>query len=226
MDRASVLVATESRLFNDALRETLDDYAEIDVVGEADDTTSTLASCFRLEPSLALISAGLPGPGGALGVCAQIMDTPELQTLTLVLSEVEDEEHMFAALEAGALGYVTSRSGVAQLLEDLRGVLRGEARVPAQMLGAVLRSLVSRQRRGSELLDRYADLSRRERQVLGLLARGLDHVQIAEALVISAETARTHIQRVLTKLGVHSRLEAATLAIEQGWVSGGVRSDR
>jgi DNA-binding NarL/FixJ family response regulator len=226
MVRASVLVATESRLFNEALRETLGDSGEVDVVGEAEDTSSTFAACLRLEPSVALISTRLRGPGGALGVCSQIVSTPALQTLTLVLSEDEHEEYMLAALEAGALGYVTSRGGLAQLLQDIHGVLRGEARVPAQMLGAVLRSLVSRQRRNSELLDRYADLSRREREILGLLARGLDHTQIAEVLVISGETARTHIQRVLTKLGVHSRLEAASLAIEQGWVSRDVRSDQ
>ncbi len=86
------------------------------------------------------------------------------------------------------------------------------------MLGPLLSELIGRRNEHEEALLRLADLSPRERQVLGLVARGMKTGGIAEELVISTETARTHVQNILTKLGVHSRLEAATFVIENGLV--------
>jgi DNA-binding NarL/FixJ family response regulator len=213
---ASVLVAG-SRLWCSALEEALTPTAEFAVVAAAHDVGSAGDLARTHDPDVVMVTADLPGPGGALGLCATVLGDDTLRTLALLLGPADAPEYLLSALQAGALGYVTTDAGFSSLLEDLRGVVRGEARVPGSMLGTVLRSLVIRERRSSDLLNRYADLSRREREIVGLLARGLDHRGIAATLVISPQTARTHIQKVLTKLGVHSRIEAAALAIEQGW---------
>ncbi len=216
MERPTVLLALRSALFADALAEALSE-AALDVVGRAQDLESALEEARRLDPAAAVVSADLPG--GGLATCAGLMKDENLRTMTMMIGDPGSAEEMMAALEAGALGYATSSTSLTDLVADLCGVVNGEARVPRLMLGGLLRGLVARERKGSEMIDRYAALSKRERQTLGLLARGHDHLQIAATLFISPETARTHIQNVLGKLEVHSRLEAAALALENGWVN-------
>jgi DNA-binding NarL/FixJ family response regulator len=96
-------------------------------------------------------------------------------------------------------------------------VLRGEAVVPRRLLGALLGTLIQRRRRDNEAAARFARLTRREREILTLVADGEDRQSIARALFISPQTARTHIQNMLTKLEVHSRIEAARFAHEHGY---------
>ena len=218
MTRVPVLLALDGPLFADALRVALSGTA-LEVIGRTHDVEATVSLARARDPALLVVAANLPGPGGGLAACSRVMAEETLRTLALVIGDPGSEEEMRAALEAGALGYATSTSSLADLIEDMQGVVGGEARVPRLMLGGLLRSLITRERKSSDMLDRYASLSRRERETLGLLARGLDHTAIAEQLVISPQTARTHIQNVLGKLGVHSRLEAATLALENGWVN-------
>src|SRR5207247_3996261 len=134
----------------------------------------------------------------------------------IVFSAQEDEQVLVEALEAGASGYLSKGSPLANLIEATRAVHRGEALIPPRMLGAVLRRLIVRRRERDEALKRMARLTRREREVLALVARGEDNDGIAQHLVISPETARTHIQNVLGKLGVHSRLEAAAFVTQNG----------
>ncbi len=220
MTAVTVVLATTSCLYSNALSCALAARDGFQVVGEVHDVTALVAAVRRSDPVLAVVAADLSGAGGGIGACAEIARVASPPTALLVLGTGSgSEEEMLRALEAGAQGYVTEDSSLTEVVEDMVGVLAGEARVPRGMLGAVLRDLVARQRRGADQLGRYAELSRRERETLALLADGRDHHQIAEDLVISPETARTHIQRVITKLGVHSRLEAATLAIDNGWVT-------
>jgi DNA-binding NarL/FixJ family response regulator len=134
----------------------------------------------------------------------------------IVFSGQEDERVLLEALEAGAAGYLSKESPLAELIEATRAVHRGEALVPPRMLGAVLQRLIQRRRERDAALRRLGGLTRREREVLGWLAQGADNDEIARHLVISPETARTHIQNLLGKLGAHSRLEAAAFVIQNG----------
>jgi cation transport ATPase len=129
---------------------------------------------------------------------------------------IELPDELAAALEAGATGYLTADSDVDDLVECLRAVVDGETFIPACMLGGLLGRYIVQRRLQRDALARTSQLTRRERQVLWLLAQGLDTKGIARELVISPETARTHAQNVLGKLGVHSRLEAAALVSESG----------
>jgi len=122
-------------------------------------------------------------------------------------------------MEADASGYVTKESGLDQLVEATRAVHRGETRVPSKMLGPLLGRLIHRQRDEDEAMRKLSRLTRREREVLALMMRGADNAVIAQALTISPETARTHIQNILGKLGLHSRLEAVAFASGNGIVN-------
>jgi DNA-binding NarL/FixJ family response regulator len=119
-------------------------------------------------------------------------------------------------LEAGAAGYMSRSSALSDLIDAARSLHRGEAVVPGPLLRSVLGRLVRRRRERDVALRLLADQTPREREVLALLASGADNDGIALRLVISPETARTHIQRVLGKLGVHSRIEAASFVARTG----------
>ncbi len=125
-----------------------------------------------------------------------------------------------AAVEAGADGYVAGDLGLTGLADALRRVATGEAIVPPRMLGPLLGRLVDRRRERHAVAQRFRGLSPRERQVLALMMEGADRYRIAEKLVISPETARTHIQNVISKIGARSRVEAIALSAEHGLLDG------
>jgi two-component system nitrate/nitrite response regulator NarL len=135
----------------------------------------------------------------------------------LVLHDAADVDLLSGCLEAGAAGFQTKDIRLDELTSAIEAVRRGEAVVPRRMLGSLLGHLIERRRRDGEAVAKYERLTRREREILAMIAAGEDRAAIAQRLVISPQTARTHIQNVLTKLEVHSRIDAATFAHEHGY---------
>jgi DNA-binding NarL/FixJ family response regulator len=202
-----ILLADRQSLFRDAMRVILETHDDLRIVAEASEGIQAVHAADDRKPDIALIDAELPNCDG-IRATELIRDrNPECRTL--VLSDHDDEQTLIAAIEAGAAGYLSKNAPIADLVDAARRISAGETIVPAQMLGALLARLVRKKREFDEARRRLARLTRREREVLALLALGLDNEGIAQPLVISPETARTHIQNVLQKLGVHSRLEAA-----------------
>lgn len=211
-EQVRVLLADEQALFREAMRVVLSSQDDLQVVSEAKDGRQAVAEAVRVQPDVALLDAMLPN-GDGIHAAAQIVDrVPTCRVI--VFSGQEDERVLLDALEAGAAGYLSKESPLVDLIEATRAVHRGEALVPPRMLGAVLQRLIQRRRERDAALRRVGGLTRREREVLGLLAQGADNDEIAQRLVISPETARTHIQNMLGKLGVHSRLEAAAFVVQ------------
>lgn len=209
-----VLLADGQSLFREAVRVVLSSEDDLTVVGEAGDGLQAVAEVERLHPDVALLDADLPNGDGIHATRQISIRVPECRVI--VFSAQEDEQLLVRALEAGASGYLSKSSPMIELIDATRAVHRGDALVPPRMLGALLQRLIHRRRERDEALKRMAALTRREREVLGLLAQGADNDGIAQHLVISPETARTHIQNVLGKLGVHSRLEAAAFVVQNG----------
>ncbi len=164
-----------------------------------------------------LVDAG-HDPAAVTSWCAQV--TEQTGSPVLVLHDDADVDVLTGCLEAGAAGFQTKAIGVAELVTALDAVRRGEAVVPRRMLGGLLGSLIQRKRRDDEATARYERLTRREREILAMIAHGGDRNDIAARLVISPQTARTHIQNVLTKLDVHSRIDAARFAHDHGYHRG------
>jgi DNA-binding NarL/FixJ family response regulator len=209
-----VLLADSHSLFRDAVRLVLASGTDLEVVAEARDGLQAVAEAERVHPDVALLDANLPNCDGiraAEMICERV---PECHVI--VISGEEDEQVLIRALEAGASGYFTKEYPLADLIEATRAVHRGETLVPPRMLGPLLARLIHRRRQQDDALRQVSRLTRREREVLALLADGADNDGIAQALVISPQTARTHIQNVLGKLGVHSRLEAAAFVLQNG----------
>jgi DNA-binding NarL/FixJ family response regulator len=132
----------------------------------------------------------------------------------LVLHAETDVRTLVSCLEAGAAGFQTKDLDLEGFCSAVKAVSEGEAVIPRQMLGGLLRDLIDKRRRDDERFQRFTLLTRREREILGLLGEGQDQDDIARTLVISPQTARTHIQNILTKLEVHSRMEAVSFAHE------------
>jgi DNA-binding NarL/FixJ family response regulator len=209
-----ILLADGHSLFREALSAALGSEPEMAVVAEARDGLQAVSEAARTSPHVAVLDSDLPNGDGVRA--ARLIRERVGGCRVVLLTGEEDLELLASAVEAGASGYMTKASPLTELVEAIRSVHRGDTLVPARMLGGLLDRLIRRRRDHDEAVRRLARLTTREREVLTLLAQGGDNDSIAQALVISPQTARTHIQNVLVKLGVHSRLEAAALAIQNG----------
>jgi DNA-binding NarL/FixJ family response regulator len=214
-DDIHVLLADEQGLFREAVRIVLESQPDVAVVAEAGDEATALDAAAELKPDVALVSMALGGYNGLatarsiselLPDCRVVMLTPHADTATLV-----------DAFEAGASGYLSKQSPIAELVDAIRAVHVHGILVPQGSLPDLIRSLVGRRRDRDETAARYGKLTAREREVLGLLITGADNETIGRSLLISPQTARTHVQNILAKLRVHSRLEAAALVRQLMW---------
>jgi DNA-binding NarL/FixJ family response regulator len=212
-----VLLADEQALFREAVKIVLEAQRDFSVVAQAGDAVYAVAEAERTRPDIALVDTELPSLGveeltrrikRSVPECGVMLLSPRAELGTLVSS-----------VEAGASGYLTKDSGLDQLVEATRAVHRGETLVPSKMLGPLLDRLIHRGRDEDEAMRKLSRLTRREREVLALMMQGADNAIIAQALTISPETARTHIQNILGKLGLHSRLEAVAFVSGNGIVN-------
>lgn len=207
-----IVVADPNPLFRSALASSLgeaDDFAVVATSGHIDQAVDDVK---RLRPDVLLVcDMDLRQTGFRL--CDDCREcSPE--TKIVVISEEASQDALLSALEAGVAGYLARTMRFADVVTTVRRVTAGETCIPPGMLGGLLRGLIRRRRDEDVAVDRFSRLSPREKEVFALLVEGYDHHNIAETLVVSPHTARTHIQNVLEKLEVHSRLEALALAVE------------
>lgn len=213
-DEIHVLVADAHSLFREAMRAVLDNEADIRVVAEAADGCQAVDLAERRQPHVALVSLDLPQVDGIHATETIRGRVPDCRVL--VLTDEEDLGRLLEALEAGASGYLTKRCPLAQFIASTRAIHQGEMIVPPRMLGALLARLIAARREQDKAVRQLSRLTPREREVLALLAEGADNEAIAGSLVISPETARTHVSNLMGKLEVHSRLQAAAFVREHG----------
>jgi DNA-binding NarL/FixJ family response regulator len=210
MVMARVLLADSQPLFNEALEALFSRDDSHQVVGRCSTADDAFAHVASLRPELVLVDAAL-GLEGSPNLVKRILEAcPESRVV--VLGDDRDPELLLAAIKAGAAGVVGKTYGASTVLRVAGAVLDGEGAVPRAMLLEVARRMVTRERSADSPLSR---LSPRERQVLALLSRGWDNARIGRDLFISQHTVRTHIQNILEKLGMHSKLEAATFAMQR-----------
>lgn len=209
-----VLIASRKALLRDALGVAIEADGAFRAITEVAGPTDVLAQAGAQHPDVIVLDSETAGASGSSTIRTLREEVPDARIL--LIAEREDVDELAAALEAGATGYLTTDSDLDDLVDSLRAVVDGETFIPGCMLGSLLGRYIVQRRLQRDALARTAELTRRERQVLCLLAQGADTKGIARELVISPETARTHAQNILGKLGVHSRLEAAALVSESG----------
>lgn len=202
-----VVVADDHPIVREGLRRFLDSRDGIEVVGEAADGEQAVARAARLQPDVVLLDLVMPVLDG-LGAIERIL-ARDPDARVLVLTSFAGEDQVLPALRAGASGYLLKDADPAEVERAVRAVAAGESPLDPAVAGRVLRAV----RPGS---DPLAALTPREREVLGLLARGLTNRQIARELVVAEKTVKTHVSAVLAKLGLADRTQAALLAVREG----------
>lgn len=213
-----VVIAERHHLLRSSLRAAIEIEPDLAVVGEAYDALGLGAQCSNLRPDVVVLGPSLI-EGPVPDVCEELVAAPIGAALVAIVPR-SDPRFVLSLLDVGINGIVTLQARLSDLKETVRAAAEGRVLLPSELRAETVEIMVQRRRRSGEALTRYARLSARERTILALLARGRDYTQIAEMLVISPHTARTHIQRVLRKLEIHSRPEAIAFAHEYGLTNG------
>ena len=213
-DPLDVVLADPQALFRESVRIALTADPGFRVVGEARDREQAVARVVEASPHVIVVDAEIAGDTGVVAAIRERMPSCKV----LVVSAQDDAEVLVAAIEAGASGYLSKEAPLVDLISAMRTVCAGGTVVQPAMLSRLLMTLLARRDDRDEAFRRLARLTPRERQVMALIAEGADKFAIAAQLVISPHTARTHVQNVLAKLGVHSRLEATAFIVRTGVV--------
>ena len=209
------MLVDDHALFREGLSGIIESQPDMQVVGEAEEGLEALVIARELHPDLVLMDIQMPGCDG-LEAARQInRELPD--TIIVMLTVQSDEEKLFEAIKNGAKGYLLKNISSNEMLDLLRGVMRGEAAISPTMAGQMLDEF----RRLSQLDqgerdEPNVDLTQREQEVLGLVAQGMSDKQIAEELSISIHTVKSHLRNILSKLQVNSRREAARIAKSKG----------
>ena len=214
----SVLLADDQHLVRAGFRSLLRRDREIVVVGEASTGDEAVRTARQMRPDVILMDIRMPGMDGITATKLILAELPE--TRIVILTTFETDEYVFAALAAGASGFLTKEIGPDRLREAVRVVAGGDAllspSVTRRVVGQFAHRPVPAAAAGG---DRLAVLTEREREVVRLVASGLSNDEIARELVISPLTAKTHITRAIAKLGVRDRVQLVIIAFEDGLVS-------
>ncbi|WP_159621129.1 response regulator [Ruania rhizosphaerae] len=214
-----VLLADDHAAVRAGLRMVLETDPQIEVVGEAADGESAVTNARALRPDVVLMDIRMPRMDGVAGT-TEIAEAGTAQVL--VLTTFDLDEYVVAALRAGAAGFLLKTADGATLVDAVRRVAAGEGVVAPEVTRTLLDAFVGSrpgpgESSGGEADDtRFPGLTAREREVLDCLGRGWSNQEISRALHITEATTKSHVSRVLTKLGCRSRVQAAILAREAG----------
>jgi two-component system response regulator NreC len=207
-----LLIADDHAVLRAGLRMLLEVHPDMAVVGEAGDGAEALRKAGELQPDIVLMDLAMPGPNSG-DVIRQVLRTSP-KTRVLVLTMHDDPAYLASALAAGATGYVVKKVADSELLSAIRAVHAGRTFVDlTQSLGPTSHAVPGSVGAESE---RPKDLSRREREVLRLLAQGYSNQQIATQIKVSVKTVETHRTRLSEKLGLKGRAELYRFAVESG----------
>jgi two-component system response regulator DevR len=201
-----VLIVDDHALIREGMRTVLDAEPDIDVVGEAKSANEALAFARRLEPDVVVLDMRLPDRAG-IEICAELRELSPGSRI-LICSGMSEGTALMEAARAGADGFVSKEAPNTEIVDAVRRVADGAAVVGADSAAAIFRHA----RSGPSERSKLADLTDREREVLGQLTLGLTNREIASRLFVSEKTVRNHVSSVLHKLGLRHRTEAALFA--------------
>jgi DNA-binding NarL/FixJ family response regulator len=218
-----VLIAEGQRLVRAGLRVLLERQADMCVAAEAATGEEAVAAALRTRPDVVLIDLALPGLDG-VETTRQLLGEPGCgEPRVLMLMSGESDEAVFGALRAGATGLLLKDAEPDALVDAVRVVADGDAPLAPRLARQLVADFVSQPERLRSTPERLEELTPREREVVALVASGLSNEQIAERLVVTRATAKTHVSRALCKLHARDRAQLVVLAYETGLVRSGPR---
>jgi NarL family two-component system response regulator LiaR len=211
METIHILIADDHPIVREGLRALIATEPGMIVVGEAKDGDEAVFKARSLQPDVILLDLVMPRKDGLAAISEIIHDLPGARIL--VLTSFAEDELVFPAIKAGAMGYLLKDASPQELLEAIRTVYRGESSLHPAIARKVLREFT----RPTDPPASAELLTEREGEILLLVAQGLSNRAIAEQLVVSERTVRSHVSTILQKLHLHSRTQAALYALKEGW---------
>jgi DNA-binding NarL/FixJ family response regulator len=215
-----VVIADDQALVRDGFGMILDAQPDIEVVAEAADGREAIETARELRPDVVLMDIRMPGVDG-IEATRRLSAEGERAPRVLMLTTFDEHEYVYEAMKAGASGFLLKDVRRDELVNAVRVVAAGDALLAPTLTRRLIEDFVRRPPPGSAPAGPIADLTDREREVMRLVARGLSNAEIAAALVVSDATVKTHVARILSKLGLRDRIQAVVLAYESGFVQPG-----
>ena len=215
MSPIRVLLVDDHTLFRSGVKSLLQRQSDFEVVGEAPDSLQGVKRAEELKPDVVLLDLHMPGISGKDAVKLFLESVPDTHIVMLTVSE--NAEDLLESLRAGASGYLLKNIETETLLDSIRRAADGDSVVSAQMTGKLVRGLQAARETPSE--NEKDALSPREREILSHLAKGSSNKEIARNLSVAESTVKIHVQHILRKLNLSSRVQAAVYAIERGLAS-------
>jgi DNA-binding NarL/FixJ family response regulator len=213
MDTIHVLVVDDHPMFRNGLSVLLNSLANIEWLGDASTGEEAVALALRLQPDVILMDIQLPGINGIDAARQILRDSPHIGIL--VLTMYEDDDLVFAAMQAGARGYLLKGADQEEIVRAIQAVGQGEA-IFSPAIARRLMSYFSMPRTSTPLPEIFPELTEREREILDLIASGCNNSEIANKLVLSSKTVRNHVSNILHKLQVADRAQAIIRARNAG----------
>lgn len=215
-----VAIVDDQALMRDAFSMILDAQADIDVVGVAEDGRAGVELCRSLKVDVVLMDIRMPEMDG-IEAAGLITGDETLETKVLMLTTFDLDEYVYSAVRAGASGFLLKDTPAAELVEAVRIVADGNALLSPSVTRRLIEEFARQPENGTAEAELPPDLTDRELEALRLLARGLSNREIAAEMIVGEATAKTHVSRLLSKLGVRDRVQAVVLAYESGLVKPG-----
>jgi DNA-binding NarL/FixJ family response regulator len=220
MSHSKILLADDHGLFREGIAGLISAQPDLVVVGQASDGLEALSLARDLQPDLIVMDIHMPICDGLEATRLIRTEMPEARIVILTIHD--EDEKLFAAIRAGASGYILKNTNSTDFLGGLRGALKGEAPLPPKLAARLIDEFARLASRPASAEDptQAPDLTPREQEVLKLIADGKSDKEIAVRLSLSLHTVKTHVRSILSKLHAVNRREAARLAAKQGWVKG------
>jgi two-component system, NarL family, response regulator DevR len=201
-----VFLLDDHEVVRRGLHDLLESEGDIEIVGESGSAREAIARIPALRPDVAVLDGRLPD-GSGIDVCREVRSVdPSIKAL--ILTSYDDDEALFAAILAGAAGYVLKQIGGNDLIDGVRRVAAGQSLLDPTLTARVL----ERVRKGPETHEELAGLTEQERKILALIAEGLTNRQIGERMFLAEKTVKNYVSSILSKLGLERRTQAAVLA--------------
>ena len=210
-----VLVVDDHPIFRQGLISLLQQYPEFETVGQATNGEEAVAVASEVQPDVIVMDVCMPGGDGIAATTALQQTLPKVKVIIVTVSD--KDEDLFAAIKAGARGYLLKSVSLRELIDSIRLVAQGEAIISPTVAGKLLDEFkqTDKEQLGKEL---NGGLSLREQEVLQLVAQGASNKEIADQLFISETTVKAHLRTILQKLHARNRAEAVALAATKGWL--------
>ncbi|WP_327254130.1 response regulator transcription factor [Streptomyces sp. NBC_01244] len=212
-----VMIADDQMMVRQGFTVLLDAQPDIEVVGQAVDGAEAVAKVAELAPDVVLMDIRMPGMGG-IEATSLITAAPGSAVKVLVLTTFDLDEYVYEALRAGASGFLLKDASADQLAEAVRVIAAGEALLAPNITKRLITEFSRLGAPRAPSKARIDELTERETEVLSLVAQGMSNAEIAEHLILAEQTVKTHVGRILVKLGLRDRTQAAVFAYETGLI--------